>query len=52
MSLNDTKIRSIKPLAKPFKLSDSHGLYLLAIPVAPVSGISSIVLMAKNPVSV
>ncbi len=29
MSLNDTKIRSIKLLQKPFKLSDSHGLYLL-----------------------
>ncbi|WP_410014892.1 tyrosine-type recombinase/integrase [Sodalis sp. C49] len=32
MSLNDTKIRSIKSLAKPFKLSDSHGLYLLVNP--------------------
>ncbi len=32
MSLNDTKIRSIKPLPKPFKLSDSHGLYLLVNP--------------------
>lgn len=29
MSLNDTKIRSLKPSAKPFKVSDSHGLYLL-----------------------
>jgi integrase len=32
MSLNDTKIRSSKPLAKPFKLSDAHGLYLLVNP--------------------
>ncbi len=32
MSLNDTKIRSIKSLAKPFKLSDSHRLYLLVNP--------------------
>ncbi|MBS1207479.1 MAG: intS 3 [Proteobacteria bacterium] len=29
MSLNDTKIRSLKPSAKPFKVSDSHGLYLI-----------------------
>jgi hypothetical protein len=29
MSLNDTKIRSLKPSDKPFKVSDSHGLYLL-----------------------
>ncbi|HAE4739480.1 TPA_asm: DUF4102 domain-containing protein, partial [Salmonella enterica subsp. houtenae serovar 41:z4,z23:-] len=27
MSLSDAKIRSIKPLDKPFKLTDSHGLY-------------------------
>ncbi|MCF6691701.1 tyrosine-type recombinase/integrase [Raoultella terrigena] len=32
MSLNDTKIRSLKPSAKPFKISDSHGLYLLVNP--------------------
>jgi len=29
MSLNDIKIRSLKPSAKPFKDSDSYGLYLL-----------------------
>lgn len=29
MSLNDSKIRNLKPSAKPFKVSDSHGLYLL-----------------------
>lgn len=29
MSLNDTKIRSLKSSDKPFKASDSHGLYLL-----------------------
>ncbi|MEB2416693.1 tyrosine-type recombinase/integrase [Citrobacter sp. R-1.5.2] len=32
MSLNDTKIRSFKPSDKPFKISDSHGLYLLINP--------------------
>ncbi|EAA3840645.1 DUF4102 domain-containing protein [Salmonella enterica subsp. houtenae] len=32
MSLSDAKIRSIKPLDKPFKLTDSHGLYLLVNP--------------------
>ena len=32
MSLNDTKIRNLKPSAKPFKVSDSHGLYLLIKP--------------------
>ncbi len=29
MSLSDAKIRSIKPSGKPFKLTDSQGLYLL-----------------------
>lgn len=29
MSLNDSKIRKLKPSAKPFKVSDSPGLYLL-----------------------
>lgn len=32
MFLNDAKIRSLKPSAKPFKVSDSHGLYLLVNP--------------------
>lgn len=32
MSLTDTKIRSLKPSEKPFKVSDSHGLYLLIKP--------------------
>ena len=32
MSLNDTKIRSLKPSEKPFKVTDSHGLYLLVNP--------------------
>jgi len=32
MSLNDTKIRHLKPLVKPFKVSDAHGLYLLVNP--------------------
>ncbi|ENY9362127.1 tyrosine-type recombinase/integrase, partial [Salmonella enterica] len=29
MSLNDSKIRNLKPSSRPVKLSDSHGLYLL-----------------------
>lgn len=32
MSLNDSKIRNLKPTSKPIKLSDSHGLYLLVNP--------------------
>ncbi|PLM53294.1 hypothetical protein DDJ70_25255 [Klebsiella michiganensis] len=32
MPLNDTKIRSLKSSAKPFKVSDSRGLYLLVNP--------------------
>ncbi|WP_174865944.1 tyrosine-type recombinase/integrase [Pectobacterium polaris] len=32
MSLNDSKIRNLKPSEKPFKVSDSHGLYLLVNP--------------------
>lgn len=32
MSLNDSKIRSLKHISKPIKLSDSHGLYLLVSP--------------------
>ncbi|EIQ0615901.1 integrase arm-type DNA-binding domain-containing protein [Escherichia coli] len=32
MSLNDSKIRNLKPSSKPIKLSDSHGLYLLVNP--------------------
>ncbi|EDJ5915532.1 integrase [Salmonella enterica] len=32
MSLKDTQIRSIKPSSKPFKVSDSRGLYLLVSP--------------------
>ena len=32
MSLYDAKIRSIKPSDKPFKLTDSQGLYLLVNP--------------------
>lgn len=32
MSLSDAKIRSIKPSAKSFKLTDSQGLYLLVNP--------------------
>lgn len=32
MALNDLKIRNLKASAKPFKASDSHGLYLLVNP--------------------
>ena len=32
MSLTDAKIRTLKPSVKPFKVSDSHGLYLLVKP--------------------
>ncbi|EBX1467924.1 DUF4102 domain-containing protein, partial [Salmonella enterica subsp. salamae serovar Sofia] len=31
-SLPDAKVHSIKPSDKPFKLTDSHGLYLLVNP--------------------
>lgn len=31
-SLNDSKIRNLKPSSRPVKLSDSHGLYLLVNP--------------------
>ncbi|HEI3267997.1 TPA: DUF4102 domain-containing protein [Escherichia coli] len=32
MSLNDSKIRKLKPSSRLVKLSDSHGLYLLVNP--------------------
>ncbi|END3911794.1 TPA: integrase arm-type DNA-binding domain-containing protein, partial [Shigella dysenteriae] len=32
MSLNDSKIRKLKPSSRPVKLSGSHGLYLLVNP--------------------
>lgn len=32
MSLNNSKIRNLKPSLKPSKVSDSHGLYLLVNP--------------------
>lgn len=32
MSLTDSKIRATKPSATSFKLTDSHGLYLLINP--------------------
>ncbi len=32
MSLTDTKIRTLRASDKPFKASDSHGLYLLVKP--------------------
>lgn len=52
MSLNDTKIRSLKPSAEPFKVSDSYGLYLLVNLEVNVAGISNIVSIEKNPASV
>lgn len=51
MSLNDSKIRNLKPSEKPFKVSDSHGLYLLVIQAVRVSGISNIASIEKNPAS-
>ncbi|EGJ3152623.1 integrase arm-type DNA-binding domain-containing protein [Salmonella enterica subsp. enterica serovar Newport] len=32
MSLNDSKIRNLKPASRPVKHTDSHGLYLLVSP--------------------
>nr|NMN92062.1 uncharacterized protein DUF4102 [Brenneria salicis ATCC 15712 = DSM 30166]RBP61189.1 uncharacterized protein DUF4102 [Brenneria salicis ATCC 15712 = DSM 30166]RLM30209.1 hypothetical protein BHG07_12180 [Brenneria salicis ATCC 15712 = DSM 30166] len=32
MSLNDSKIRNLKSSANTFKVSDSHGLYILLNP--------------------
>lgn len=32
MSLNDSKIRKLKPSSRPVKLSGSHGLYLIVNP--------------------
>ena len=32
MPLSDTKIRTIKPLGKPFKVSDERGLFLIVTP--------------------
>lgn len=49
MSLTSAKIRTLKPSDKPFKVSDSHGLYLRVKPVAPATGISNTVLAVKNP---
>ena len=49
MSLTDAKIRTLKPTDKPFKVTDSHGLYLLVKPGGSVTGISSTVLTVKNP---
>lgn len=51
MSLNDTKIRNLKPPITPIKLSDSHGLYLHVKPTVRASGISDITSVAKKPAS-
>ena len=37
MSLNDSKIRKLKPSSRPVKLSGSHGLYLLVNPFGSAS---------------
>ena len=50
MSLNDAKIRSLKPTDKPFKVSDSTVCICWSNQAVPVSGILNTVLMAKNPV--
>ncbi|MBP2156468.1 hypothetical protein J2067_004160 [Erwinia rhapontici] len=52
MSLNDSKIRNLKPSARYFKVSDSHNLYLLLIQAVHVFGISNIASIEKNPASV
>lgn len=49
MFLTDAKIRTLKPSDKPFKVSDSHGLYLLVKPGGSATGISNTVLAVKNP---
>ncbi len=48
MSLTDEN-RTLKPSDKPFKVSDSHGLYLLVKPGGSRHGISNTVLAVKNP---
>lgn len=48
MPLTDSKIRATKPSPTPFKLTASHGLYLLINPAVPASGISNIISIEKN----
>lgn len=51
MSLNDSKIRNLKPSAKPFKFPILMVCICWLIQAAHVSGISNIVFLEKNPVS-
>jgi len=39
MPLSDTGIRSAKPRAKPYKLADEKGLYLLVNPTGLVEAV-------------
>ncbi len=50
MCLSDAKIRSINPIDKPFKLTNSHGMYLLVNPSGLHPGLSDIASNEKNPV--
>jgi hypothetical protein len=49
MSLNDTKIRSLKPSAKPSKFPILMAYIFWSIQAVHVSGISNIVSVVKNP---
>lgn len=40
MALTDAAIKNAKPAAKPFKLSDAGGLYLLVRPVCGELGVT------------
>lgn len=51
MSLSDAKICRIKPSDKPFKLTDSQGLYLRVNPGGSRLYISNIASTEKNPAS-
>ena len=52
MSLNDSKIHSLKPASRPVKVSDSHVLYLLINQGGSRTCISNIASVEKNPESV
>lgn len=49
MSLNDTKIRNLKPSDNPFKVSDSHSLHLLVKPGGSRHGYLKYRIALKNP---
>lgn len=35
--LTDTKLKNLKPLAKPFKVTDRDGLYVAVLPTGTIS---------------